>query len=117
MTTDDRFIVFSVLLDGEPVDSDALAEALEDEEGRALLVDFARLRTLTTDDLDDASPGLARTRPRSAARWLGRVAVFALPVLLTLGGTLLYERWERNQAPTPDRVIEFTAGVDWNAGG
>jgi hypothetical protein len=118
MSIDDRLAVLSALLDREPVDPNAVAAAIELPEGRALLIDFARLRALTMDALDSQAriqtmPDARRRYPRTA--WLKRAAVVLLPVLLTIGGAVVYERWEDTRPPAPDRVIEFTPGVDWNA--
>ena len=116
MTTDDRFAVLSALLDREPVDPDAVAAALEEQGGRAQLVAFVRLRAVTRESLDIESaeaPVRGAMRVQSSGTLMRRAAAVLLPVVLALGGAVLYERWDDNRPPAPDRVVEFTPGVDW----
>lgn len=115
MTTDERFAVLSALVDREPVDPEELAAALEELEGRARLVDFVRLRTLAVAALDgDDVQVPTRRAPAAPLRrsLMKRAAVVLLPIAL-IGGALLYDRWEETRPPAPDRIVEFTPGVDW----
>jgi negative regulator of sigma E activity len=106
----------SALLDGERVDPDAVAAALQDPEGRALLVDFVRLRQQVSEDGDAAAPrtlatAARRRRGRSFA-WRG-VAAAAVLTAGVLIGTL-----SQRQAPGPPEpqvVIEFEPGREWGS--
>ena len=52
MTTEDRYAVLSALIDREPVDPDAVATALQEPDGRRLLVEFARLRAAVAGEIE-----------------------------------------------------------------
>lgn len=121
MRTDEQFAVVSALLDREPVDPDALASVLEDPEGRTRLVDFVRLRVMAARELalDGEQEGRTSVRPvdgrvrapSMTGRLLRRAAAVLLPLALVAG----YAVWQegRPEPPMPDRVVEFTPGVDW----
>jgi hypothetical protein len=114
MTTDDRFDVLSALIDREPVDPDALAEALADPEGRARLVDFIRLRArVTADGASDEGPRFV-VRDRSRMKtWSVRAALVLLPLVVGAAGGAWYVERMDSRPPTPDRVVQFVPGVDW----
>lgn len=115
--------VLSALVDAEPVDPGELAQVLETAEGRAVLVDFVRLRRAVRDE--ESAPGQeaveqARARLRPVAplwrvvRATAAAAVFALALLgaLDLGG-LIRIRPEAEAPPSVAREVPFEAGVDW----
>lgn len=118
MTFDEERAVLSALIDREPVDPDALADAIEDTDGRAMLVDFVRLRLeLQREDATLPTTARAGARPKRLSRL--RSWRLAAAVLLPLGigvasGWWLGERSRQEHPPTPDRVVSFTPGVDWN---
>jgi hypothetical protein len=113
--------VVSLLLDGEPVDPDALAGALEDSETRAALVDFVRLRRGLNPVSATLPPSLQALRrrpvPRVAIRW---VAAAALLVLVFLAGWIAPRPFSGHSPdpggspPVPVRVEKFEPGVDWS---
>ena len=121
--TDDHFTpALSAFVDGEPVDVDQLAAALEDPQGRAALIDFVRMRAAMRAGEPPLPASLGRMRPAPSAgmpllRW---PAVAALLVLVFLAGLLAPRPWatnldERAEAPpAPTRVERFTPGVDWH---
>lgn len=116
MTTDERFAVLSALVDREPVGPEELAAALEEPEGRARLVDFVRLRALAAAALDEDDVQVPSRRARATplrGSLMKRAAMVLLPVALTVGGALLYDQWKEIRPPAPDRIVEFTPGVDW----
>jgi hypothetical protein len=66
----DRREVLSALIDREPVDPDVLARVLEEPEGRAMLVDFVRVRAaVNADEPEEAAreqaPGSGLPAPGS----------------------------------------------------
>lgn len=111
----------SAFVDGEPVDPDQLATALEAPEGRAALVDFVRMRAAMRagEPPLPASLGSLRRTPVGLrlVRW---PAVAALLLLVFLAGLLAPRPWTRPQAPpddgppVPTRIERFTPGVDWH---
>ena len=121
--TDDHFTpAISAFVDGEPVDPDQLATALEDPEGRAALIDFVRMRAAMRAGEPPLPASLDRMRhpPAAAVRLLRWPAVAALLVLVFLAGLLAPRPWtttldERADAPpAPTRVERFTPGIDWH---
>jgi hypothetical protein len=112
--TEERDSVLSALIDREVVDPDALQSALDAPEGRALLVDFVRLRTLvaTEVDLEAARPAAGFATQRSRKMWM-LAAAAALPLMLGLGGGYWWRVHAESQPPTPTRVMQFVPGVDW----
>lgn len=112
--TEEHGGVLSALIDRELVDADALQSALDAPEGRALLVDFVRLRTLVAAelDLDSARPAsaFATQRSRRALTW---AAAAVVPLMLGLGGGYWWRVHAESQPPAPTRVVQFVPGVDW----
>jgi hypothetical protein len=118
MTFDENHAVLSALIDREPVDPDALATALEDAAGRAILVDFVRLRVeLQREDssvASDTAPPPNSTRRSRFGSWRLAAAVL-LPLAIGMASGWWIGDWSRQQRPpTPNRVVSFTPGVDWN---
>ena len=110
----------SAFVDREPVDPDLLAAVLEDREARALLVDFVRLRAAIADDDQEDQNGLTATalrRPfaRPVSGWKRKAAAVVLLAAGLSGGFWIGERAAEPRPPKPDRVVEFTPGVDWHA--
>jgi hypothetical protein len=109
--------VVSTFLDGEPVDPDALAVALEDGATRLMLVDFVRIREAARQG-DAALPASLETL-RRAPIWR---RVVPLPAVAALVLFVLLASWFAPRAarvdgppepPTPTRTIAFEPGVDW----
>ena len=116
------------LLDGEPVDKEALRSALADADARDYLLDALLLRQLTRDmgPAHFVAPGRPRGVTARRVRWLAAAAVLTTG---TLGG---YVYGQRSQpapdqslevaidtrvapvAPEPTRVIRFEPGVNWS---
>jgi len=116
MMTEDQFPVLSALIDREPLDPDALALALEQPEGRQILVDFIRLREFMAAELEQAEtvtlPALSPKRAGASRLWR-LAAVVLLPLMVGLGGGYWWREREQRRPPTPTRVIQFVPGVDW----
>jgi len=112
MTSNERFVEISAVIDGEAVDADALAAALEDPDGRAQLVDFVRLRNRVRA-LGGDEPGRLPARPSNTRTWIVRAAIVLLPLLLGAAGGIWFAEQRDSRPPQPDRVIEFVRGVDW----
>lgn len=97
--------VISAFLDDEPFDPEALAEALRDPAGRALLIDSIVLRRIVQPI--DAVPAIRRpAAPRSV--WRTAAAAAALLVALA-GGYLAGDRRasiSSPDAPPPTRVVQ-----------
>jgi hypothetical protein len=114
------------------VDPDVLARVLEEPDGRALLVDFVRLRAAVNADEDDEaarhpaagyrlplagqradSPLMAHgARPpvpgRSrGSRWLRVAAVFLLLATGAGSGAWVERYVSRERPPEPDRVVRL----------
>ena len=132
---DDYTQTISAFVDGEAVDADQLAAALEHPEARAALVDFVRMRVVVGagDAPLPASLRSLRAGPFGSLRSLragpfgslrslraGWAAVAALFVLAFLAGLVAPRPWTaaRGEAaeapPAPTRVEKFTPGVDWH---
>jgi hypothetical protein len=124
---EEAMVVLSTLVDGEEItDLSVLAEALEAAEGRAVLLEFVRLRSAVR--MDESRPGPSFyehvlpiitphgrwSRPR-VVRSLAAAAVLVLGLagLMDLGfrlrGTPAAE-----QPPRATRVLRFEPGVDWH---
>jgi hypothetical protein len=105
--------VISAFLDDEPFDAQALAHALGDAAGRALLIDSIALRQLVQPA--EATPPIAVLRPAARRPWRALAAAAAV-VLALGGGYLVGERRAVTappEAPAPTRVVEavpFTPG-------
>jgi hypothetical protein len=104
----------SALLDGEHVDPDVIASALEDPEGRAVLVDFARLRHQLSEDVDieaaRAHVPVTRRREVRGFVWRGLAAASVLMAGVLIG--ILSHR-QAPAPPAPQVVIEFVPGPEW----
>jgi hypothetical protein len=110
----ERLAVLSALVDREPVDPALVDAALAEPEGRSQLVDFLRVRQRLAASLEsDALPRLRLPPDSPTRRWVARVAIVLLPLMLgTVAGAWMAERRELSP-PEPDRVIKFVRGVDW----
>jgi hypothetical protein len=117
MTFDERHTMLSALIDREAVDPDVLAAALDDPAGRAMLVDFVRLRLelqREDADTDDLEARRLEAAPRSSFRVRRLAAAVLLPLAIGLAsGWWLADRSAEVKPPTPSRVLSFTPGVDW----
>lgn len=98
--------VISAFLDDRPFEPDALAEALDDPAGRALLIDLIVLRRIVQPT--DAVPAV--TLPNGERRRPWRLVAAAAMLFLALGGGyILGERragTAASEAPPPTRVVE-----------
>ena len=121
MTSDSHTETLSALCDGEMVDPDVLAAALDDPAARQALVEFLRLRHAV--NLDGAplprSLGALRRRRLSVVRAsVPLPAVAALVVLAVLGAWAIPRPWRAPSSdtpPAPTRVITYVPGVDWHS--
>ena len=121
MTTSDTEVL-SALLDGEPLDADRLAAALEDPTARATLVDFVRLRAAVATDNQPVPPSLARLRsPRATGALLRWPAAAAVLFAVFLAGWFAPRPWNADvpvtpsdAPPQPTRIEKFVPGVDWH---
>lgn len=113
--------LLSRLIDGDAVDPDALSAALETEDGRRLLVDFARARDAVATDVAPSAAWRRATLGRLAGgappvRALSyRAAAVLVVSALALGAAA--ERWRETRPPKPPqavRVLQFDA-ADWHA--
>ena len=111
--TDNRELL-SALIDGEAVDADAVADALESRANRKLLVDFLRLRVSVQAE-DDAPPTWRADRLKSIRlshgerrrAWLRTAAVLALLAVGGLGATWVEGLLTRERPPEPTRVVQL----------
>lgn len=111
--------VLSALIDGEAVDADAVAEALEAPANRALLVDFIRVRdTVQREDgtaptwRPDPVAALATTRAGAPRVWLRVAAVLALLAAGAAGGTWVQSVLTQERPPEPTRIVQLEL-VEW----
>lgn len=112
----------SAFVDGERVDPDRLAAALEDRDARTALVDFVRMRAAVRAGDPSLPASLNTFRPARRAGWraLRWPAVAALLMLVFLAGLLVPRPWQATSAkseiapPAPARIEKFTPGVDWH---
>ena len=124
---DDFTDTISTFLDGEPVDADRLAAALEDPDARAVLVDFVRMRAVMRAgdlplpaSLKSLRSALSERSESKGARLLRWPAAAALLVLVFLAGLVAPRPWDApvdratDAPPAPTRVEKFTPGVDWH---
>jgi hypothetical protein len=125
--TDARELL-SALIDRELVDPEELARVLDEPEGRALLVDFVRLRAaVAAEDQQSAERTGGRTGGKrllfvtESARFhlnlrrAGRVAaMLVLLVAAAGGGFWAGARLSDDVPPAASRVIRFEPGLDWN---
>ena len=131
--TEDFTDTLSAFVDGEAIDPDRLAAALEDPGARAALVDFVRMRAVVRagDQPLPASLGTFRPAlserseskgppPVGGLRLLRWPAVAALLILVFLAGLAAPRPWQTPQErssetpPAPARIEKFTPGVDWH---
>lgn len=102
----DTHDVISAFLDDEPFDPQALATALSDPAGRALLLDLIALRRIVQPV--DVVPPMTFARPPRRVFW--RTAAAAAALCLALGGGyLLGERRAAGvevAAPPATRVVQ-----------
>lgn len=119
--------VLSALIDREPVDPDVLARVLEDPDGRAMLVDFVRVRAAVNADDDGeatlvqapgGSHGLAPgptlqapVRSRGSG-WVRAAAVFLLLAAGAGVGAWAESYLSRERPPEPDRVVRLEPVTD-----
>lgn len=105
--------VISAFLDDELFDPGALERALNDPEGRALLIDLVALRRIVQPpDVPSVSkPGA----PVWQSRWRPAVAAAALVVALVGGYLVGVTRAPtmESEAPAPTRIVETTS--TWEA--
>lgn len=119
------------LLDGEPVDRQALRAALDDAAARAYLVDALVLRQLSRD-MGPARFVIPGTPHAASARRLRWIAA-GLIVAVSAGAGYAYGKGSRSDdrstgylevvvadppappAPEPTRTIRFEPGVNWTA--
>ena len=119
------------LLDGEPVERQALRSALDDDAARDYLVDALLLRQVARDmgPMKFAIPGTPRGAIVRRLRW----AAAALIVAVSAGAGYAYGKESRADtanayvevavdsrpavaAPSPTKTIRFEPGVNWTAG-
>jgi hypothetical protein len=120
--TEDFTGTLSAFVDGETIDPDRLAAALEDPGARAAVVDFVRMRAVVRagDQPLPASLGTFRRPPVGGLRLLRWPAVAALLVLVFLAGLAAPRPWQTapepssETPPAPARIEKFTPGVDWH---
>jgi len=118
------FEVLSAVLDGDAVDIGQLEAALDDPEGRQVLVDFVKVRQTAASDnatprrefSERALADLTMSR-RIRARGLPfPMAAAAILVAMLLGSLLNLDSVRRERPavpPEPTRVLRFEPGVDW----
>jgi hypothetical protein len=118
------------LLDGEPVDRQALRVALADAEAREYLVEVLLLRglTRTMGPAGFTSPAATRAGVGQPVRWLAAAAV----VVMSVAAGFAYGRQSQviapssvevsldtvvapPPAPEPTRAIRFEPGVNWTS--
>ena len=98
--------VISAFLDDEPFEPQALAEALADPAGRALLIDFVLLRHVA--DSEESDHVVTSTHAPQLQRPVYLVAAAAV-VFALLGGYQLGQRQSTDDSPRPPaatRVVQ-----------
>lgn len=113
MTTEERYLVLSALMDRETVDPDGLFAALDEPEGRSQLVDFARLRAAVDREFSIGEEPHPKTAPKRSSRWFIRAALVLLPLALGAFGGAWWVEQRDLRPPAPDIVVKFVPGVDW----
>jgi hypothetical protein len=113
---DEHLDIISALLDGEPVEPDALEQALDAPDGRRLLVEFVRLREAARAELP-LPPSLVALR-RRAPLWRRAVPLPAVAALLLIAWlTAWFVPRPAPEAPlgppAPTRTLSYEPGVDW----
>jgi hypothetical protein len=104
----DTHTVISAFLDDEPFDAAALAAALSDPGGRALLIDLVALRHIVQPD-EIIGAAEARTRP---ARWRPLLATAAMLVALA-GGYFIGERRSAPDTSRPPAATRVVQANEW----
>lgn len=109
--------MLSRLHDGEPVDPDVVADALESSEGRRLFVDLVRLSAAARADRSEPSLAfyerMGRTlqapprRSRDYRVPFRIAAALVLATVLTGLGVESWRHWREGQPPRPARVLRF----------
>ena len=98
--------VISAFLDDEPFEPQALAEALADPGGRALLIDFVLLRHVAaSEEPASVTPAKPALRPKRSLPWVAAAAVVAALV----SGYQLGQRQSPDDSarpPAPTRVVQ-----------
>ena len=117
--THDPHEILSAFVDGEPVDTAALAEALAGPGAREALLDFVLLRAAVRSDAARPSDLLAPRVRRvlvGERRWAPLAAAAALVVAVAGGGWwALNERAARRDAPPEaSRTLVLECGEDWS---
>ena len=113
----------SAFVDGEPVETPLLAEALASEEARALLLDAMLLRAAValegSHDLQALDQRVLRAldaaeprKPFRAPLWAAAAAAVLL-LALGIGALRLWRRGASDAPPPATREVTFTYGVDW----
>ena len=109
--------LMSAFVDGEPVDPDSLAAALQDDEARQVLVDFVRLREAARRADREMPPSLATLRRKPAWQMTVPLPAVAALVLVALLASWFMPRAARIDGPpdppAPARTLTFEPGVDW----
>ena len=116
--------ILSALLDGEAIEPDELARALEVPDAREALRDYALIRGEIVHDAGDPGPGLFEAmEPHLAASERRRTwwpATAAAVVALLVWGVWaesdrLLEALRRMEGPpTATRILRFVPGQDWH---
>jgi hypothetical protein len=113
----DTHAVISAFLDDEAFEPVALAEALSDPAGRALLIDLLALRRIVQPEESSASVALLSPPRRFSVRSL----LAAAAMLITLaGGYLIGERHgagDTTDPPAPSQVVHETVWQTLPPGG
>jgi hypothetical protein len=111
----------SSLIDGEPVNPDVVADALESPEARCLLVDCVRLSAATRGNRAEPSLGFynrmasqlhASGQPGDHRISFRVAAALVLATLLTALGVESWRHWHTDTPPRPSRVLRFDAS-EW----
>jgi hypothetical protein len=127
---DSQITGIEAFADGEPVDPQALTEALSHSAGREHLIDLLVLRGLVGGQ-NTTRPVLISSRASGSVSRLRRLAVAAsVAGISVLGGYVLGQRTTEVprvpnavtaapdvvpvSAPAPTRIIRLENGVDWN---
>jgi len=104
--------VLSAFLDDEPFDAQALARALSDPSGRALLIDMIALRHIV-----QATDTVPAARMRAPSRSFIRLAAAAVALLVALmGGYVVGGRRATaslSEPPAATRVVQ--SSTSWQA--
>jgi hypothetical protein len=98
--------VISAFLDDERFEPQALAEALADPAGRALLIDFVLLRHVSQSE---ESASVVTSTPALRSRRSGYLVAAAAVMVALLGGYQLGQRRPTDDSPRPPaatRVVQ-----------